>query len=279
MKVLWHPQTLCGLLQATAERVTVAQISGAMTNLVYRCGYDTPSKVGVHHSKKSSQPVLVLFLLLLCTTLTVQDKFATPLTPDMTYYALLQKYHALARVFGSAGGLFGREDEQQVFSAVADAGLGPRVLVSESLMPMTASCPNPSLLRSLNRHAAGLHIKGFGMQVLFAEGRIEEFIEAQSVSAELMATPEVAVSIAAAMAHFHFSMLKHFTMLDHLPSCMSPVAQIWDRLRDWARIGTELYKPEELQQYNLGNIRQEVSLLRCTVRKHAYICSQSAGIA
>ena len=41
----------------------------------------------------------------------------------------MQKYHALARVFGSAGGLFGREDEQQVFSAVADAGLGPKVLV------------------------------------------------------------------------------------------------------------------------------------------------------
>ena len=112
--------------------------------------------------------------------------------------------------------------------------------------------------------AANLHIKGFGMQVLFAEGRIEEFIEAQSVSAELMATPEVAVSIAAAMAHFHFSMLKHFTMLDHLPSCMSPVAQIWDRLRDWARIGTELYKPEELKQYHLGHIRPEVGFISCS---------------
>ena len=98
-----------------------------------------------------------------------------------------------------------------------------------------------------------------GVQVLFAEGRIEEFIEAQSVSAELMATPEVAVSIAAAMAHFHFSMLKHFTTLDHLPSCMSPVAQIWDRLRDWARVAAELYKPDELQRYGLSNIRQEVS--------------------
>lgn len=144
-------------------------------------------------------------------------------------------------------------------------------------MPIAACCPNPSPLRSSHRHAADLHIKGFGLQVLFAEGRIEEFIEAQSVSAELMATPEVAVSIAAAMAHFHFSMLKHFTMLDHLPSCMSPVAQIWDRLRDWARIGTELYKPEELKQYNLGNIRQEVSLISCTgtetgtVKKH-YTC-------
>ena len=103
------------------------------------------------------------------------------------------------------------------------------------------------------------------MQVLFAEGRIEEFIEAQSVSAELMATPEVAVSIAAAMAHFHFSMLKHFTMLDHLPSCMSPVAQIWDRLRDWARIGTELYEPEQLKQYDLGHIRQEVGFYSCSI--------------
>ena len=101
------------------------------------------------------------------------------------------------------------------------------------------------------------------MQVIFAEGRIEEFIEAQSVSAELMATPEVAVSIAAAMAHFHFSMLKHFTMLDHLPSCMSPVAQIWDRLREWACIGTELYKPEELKQHDLGHIRQEVGFSSC----------------
>lgn len=93
---------------------------------------------------------------------------------------------------------------------------------------------------------------------MFPDGRIEEFIEAQSVSAQLMATPEVAVSIAAAMAHFHFSMLKHFTMLDHLPSCMSPVAQIWDRLRDWARITNELYKPQELEQYQLDHIRDEV---------------------
>ncbi|KAL0037335.1 hypothetical protein WJX79_002468 [Trebouxia sp. C0005] len=173
-------KTIIGWEQATVDRVTVSQISGAMTNLVYRCGYSTPNK----------------------------------------------KYHALARVFGSAGGLFGREDEQQVFSAVADAGLGPKVLA------------------------------------MFPDGRIEEFIEAQSVSAELMATPEVAVSIAAAMAHFHFTMLKHFTMLDHLPSCMSPVAQIWDRLRDWARITSELYKPHELEPYQLINIRDEIDALQ-----------------
>lgn len=131
MKVLWHPQCLYGLLQATAERVTVSQISGAMTNLVYRCGYDTPSKVGLHHSHKKLSAVLLPFPLLLCATLTcARQGFAN--NPDTRHdiLPLLQKYHALARVFGSAGGLFGREDEQQVFSAVADAGLGPRVLVS-----------------------------------------------------------------------------------------------------------------------------------------------------
>lgn len=97
------------------------------------------------------------------------------------------------------------------------------------------------------------------LQALFQDGRIEEFIEAQSVSAELMAEPAVAVSIAAAMAHFHFTMLKHFTTLDHLPSCMSPIAQLWDRLRDWAKIGKELYTAEELAKYKLDNITQEVS--------------------
>ena len=97
------------------------------------------------------------------------------------------------------------------------------------------------------------------LQALFPDGRIEEFIEAQSVSAELMAEPAVAVSIASAMAHFHFSMLKHFTTLDHLPSCMSPIAQLWDRLRDWVKIGRDLYHIDELAEHKLDNIAEEVS--------------------
>ena len=95
-------------------------------------------------------------------------------------------------------------------------------------------------------------------QALFPDGRIEEFIEAQSVSAELMAEPAVAVSIASAMAHFHFSMLKHFTTLDHLPSCMSPIAQLWDRLRDWVKIARDLWSAEELAGHKLENITEEV---------------------
>lgn len=88
-----------------------------MTNLVYRCGYDTPAKVCVQHLKLGRHQIALW------------DVYTASLVSHMLFHAILQKYHALARVFGSAGGLFGREDEQQVFSAVADAGLGPRVLV------------------------------------------------------------------------------------------------------------------------------------------------------
>ena len=108
-------------LQATADRVTVSQISGAMTNLVYRCGYSTPNKVCAE-----------LVQIALNTSVWILHRY-TKSEIDVA----LQKHHALARVFGSAGGLFGREDEQQVFSAVADAGLGPKVLVCASTLPFS----------------------------------------------------------------------------------------------------------------------------------------------
>ena len=134
--------------------------------------------------------------------------------------------------------------------------------------------------------AGSLSNSNLDLQAMFPDGRIEEFIEAQSVSAELMATPEVAVSIAAAMAHFHFSMLKHFTMLDHLPSCMSPVAQIWDRLREWARIAIGMYTPEELKQYGLSKVMEEVSDIgpaqthACTFKMHTPCsCSHSSSFS
>lgn len=48
-------QRLYDLLQATSESVTVSQISGAMTNLVYRCDYDTPVKVRLQCCKSGTQ--------------------------------------------------------------------------------------------------------------------------------------------------------------------------------------------------------------------------------
>lgn len=90
-----------------------------MTNLVYRCGYSTPNKV----CADLLHIALNMYVWILHRYAKSKDDVA------------VQKYHALARVFGSAGGLFGREDEQQVFSAVADAGLGPKVLVCNSTLP------------------------------------------------------------------------------------------------------------------------------------------------
>ena len=37
--------------------------------------------------------------------------------------------YVLARIFGTSGVLFEREEEQQIFAAVAHAGLGPKLLV------------------------------------------------------------------------------------------------------------------------------------------------------
>ena len=152
---------------------------------------------------------------------------------------------------------------QDTYSAINISGFGE--FYTHTFLYYPSLCSLYKLHGACTQRASGTQTVSMvffcHLQAMFPDGRIEEFIEAQSVSAELMATPEVAVSIAAAMAHFHFSMLKHFTMLDHLPSCMSPVAQIWDRLRDWTRITNELYKPEELEQYNLQRCRDEVSCL------------------
>ena len=37
--------------------------------------------------------------------------------------------YVLARVFGTSGALFDRSEEQAIFAAVAQAGLGPKLLV------------------------------------------------------------------------------------------------------------------------------------------------------
>ena len=45
-----------------------------------------------------------------------------PISPYLLQYVL-------ARVFGSTGALFERDAEQDIFAAVAHAGLGPKLLV------------------------------------------------------------------------------------------------------------------------------------------------------
>ena len=72
------------------------QISGAMTNIIFRC-----------HNAVTGQFVLV-------------------------------------RIFGSSDALFSREDEQRIFRQVAEAGLGPKLLVRRR--PLHA-CHAPVFMR------------------------------------------------------------------------------------------------------------------------------------
>ena len=96
------------------------------------------------------------------------------------------------------------------------------------------------------------------LQVSFENGRIEEFLEAQAVTAPLMAVPEVASSVAVAMAHFHFTMLHYFTQLDSLPAGMDMTAQIWRRLQDWAASAQHLAGDVAMHRFGLANIDKQV---------------------
>ncbi len=75
---------------------------------------------------------------------------------------------AIVRVFGGSDGLFNRASERTIFRAMSQLQLGPTLLVE------------------------------------FANGRVEEFWRGHSVDAEDMRQPWVAVSIARAMAGFHW---------------------------------------------------------------------------
>ena len=93
------------LEQVNAEDVTAKQISGAMTNIIYRCNSALTEEV-------RTSPSAALLRVLTCTEV----------------LACLQ--WVLVRVYGGVDDLFEREAECQIFAAVAQAGLGPRLLVS-----------------------------------------------------------------------------------------------------------------------------------------------------
>ena len=87
----------------------------------------------------------------------------------------------LVRVYGGVDDLFEREAECQIFAAVAQAGLGPRLLVSLAL-DGTAGCA-AHLVQSLSLACR---------QASFGNGRIEEFLLDQNIDAPLMKMPKIA---------------------------------------------------------------------------------------
>lgn len=165
----------------------------------------------------------------------------------------------LARIFGTSGALFDRSEEQSIFAAVAHAGLGPKLLVRHCCTgklhlrgPASKGLPTFRDLRA-SLASKALHV-GAVAQANFRNGRLEEFLLDQSITAVQMRTEPVAACIAAAMAMFNF------TQLTQLPQAKSAPLLCWLRLRSWAEAVEKLYTPAELQQEGLADIFAEVCI-------------------
>ena len=89
-------------------------------------------------------------------------------------------------------------------------------------------------------------------QASFGNGRLEEFLLDQSITASQMRTPLLATCIAAAMALFNLM------RLTRLPQTGSPRPICWNRLRGWAKAVQALYTAEEMEAEGLVNVLEEV---------------------
>ncbi len=92
------------------------------------------------------------------------------------------------------------------------------------------------------------------VQLCFGNGRLEEFLLDQTVTAVQMQTPPIAVCVAAAMAMFNF------TQLTKLPRSERSQPICWGRLRSWAGSMQKLYSKEELAAEHIDNADALVSL-------------------
>ena len=93
---------------------------------------------------------------------------------------------------------------------------------------------------------------GARLQANFANGRVEEFLLDQAISAADMQSRAIAFCVATAMAHFHFSPL--ILSRNGVP----PKPILWDRTRAWARSVQQHYSASELTALRLQNVLQEV---------------------
>jgi len=89
-------------------------------------------------------------------------------------------------------------------------------------------------------------------QLSFGNGRLEEFLLDQSITASQMRTPPIAVCIAAAMAIFNF------TQLTRLPRIKKSQPICWERLRCWSKALQGLYSPQELAAEKLEGLLEVV---------------------
>ncbi|MED6205804.1 hypothetical protein PIB30_021090 [Stylosanthes scabra] len=121
----------------------------------------------------------------------------------------------LVRMYGEGTGIFfNREDEIKAFEFISKSGHGPRLLGR------------------------------------FANGRVEEFINARTLFASDLRDPSISTLIAVKMSDFHDL---------NMPGPKK--VHLWDVLRNWLVEARRLASPEEVKMFHLDTMDQEISTL------------------
>ncbi|KAI9157077.1 hypothetical protein LWI28_016613 [Acer negundo] len=97
----------------------------------------------------------------------------------------------------------------------------------------------------MSKHGQGPRLLG-----RFPNGRVEEFINARTLSASDMRDPEISALIATKMKEFH-----DLDMSGQKKACL------WDRMRNWLKAAKSLSPPEEAKSFRLDAIDEEISML------------------
>ncbi|KAK4781334.1 hypothetical protein SAY87_017440 [Trapa incisa] len=136
-----------------------------------------------------------------------------PTTPSATEEGLIRK--VLLRVYGEGVELFfNRDDEIRTFECMSNHGQGPRLLGR------------------------------------FAQGRVEEFIHAKTLSAADLRDPHISALIAAKLREFHD--------LDmHGPRRVL----LWDRIRNFLKEAKRLCSKKDAEELQLNTLEEEISVL------------------
>ncbi|XP_043817692.1 probable choline kinase 2 isoform X2 [Manihot esculenta] len=126
-----------------------------------------------------------------------------------------RSHKVLMRIYGDGVEVFfDRDDEIRTFEFMSKQGQGPRLLGR------------------------------------FANGRIEEFIHARTLSASDLRDPDISSLIAAKLKEFH-----------DLPMPGPKNVSLWVRLRNWLKTAKSVCPSEEAKAIRLDAIEQEISLL------------------
>ncbi|XP_042454422.1 probable choline kinase 2 [Zingiber officinale] len=97
----------------------------------------------------------------------------------------------------------------------------------------------------MSRHGQGPLLLG-----RFANGRVEEFINARTLSAADLRDPNVSSLIASKLKEFH-----------DLSMPGPRKVSLWERLRNWLKGAIRLCSPEEIEEFQLNKLADEIKML------------------